>query len=322
QSSRLGDFRPAALEVDLDAFIERSMEIDGRLLGKKKRRLALLRDLGHVLHDQPAFPVKDLTNVLKGLATLRGEMEALVQYVAALPGMSLPYRWNVLDEEHPYSLDAEIWGIRSAAYLSRSFSTRRPADDNDKTAAASTNAPGRIDAIDQMTVELLSNPNLDDLPAGEPVRELSDAWQNFRRLLNSTEADYTTWLDGRNRAEAMTHAQQQWAADASGGAFINLHRWLRVRHALARLEALGLPALGEPVLTGAPRGAEVERAIRLGVARAILAERLDSTGLASFDDRERQRWVERFLATGEDLRERMTTELGAQVVNKRFFDPA
>src|SRR5699024_10898460 len=105
-------------------------------------------------------------------------------------------------------------------------------------------------------------------------------------------------------------------------AFINLHRWLRVRHALARLEALGLPALGEPVLTGALRGAEVERAIRLGVARAILAERLDSTGLASFDDRERQRWVERFLATGEDLRERMTTELGAQVVNKRFFDPA
>src|SRR5699024_1392440 len=70
QSSRLGDFRPAALEVDLDAFIERSMEIDGRLLGKKKRRLALLRDLGHVLRHEPAFPVKDLTNVLKGLATL------------------------------------------------------------------------------------------------------------------------------------------------------------------------------------------------------------------------------------------------------------
>src|SRR5699024_5052608 len=77
-----------------------------------------------------------------------------------------------------------------------------------------------------------------------------------------------------------------------------------------------------PVLAGELHGAEVDRAIRLGVARAILDERFDSTGLAGFDDRERQRWVDRFLATGEDLRKRMASELAPQIVNKRTFDPA
>src|SRR5699024_1425561 len=216
------------------------------------------------------FPLKELTNQLKGLATLRGEVEALVQYVAVLPGLSLPYRWNVLDEEHPYSLDAEIWGVRSAAYLSRTFSTQRPASDNDTHATDGTTIPARVGAIDQMTAELLSNPDLADLPGGEPVRELSTAWQDFCRLLDTTEADYTTWLDGRSRAEATAHSQHHWAADASGGGFIKLYRWLRVRHALARLEALGLQTVGEPVLAGELHGAEVDRAIRLGVARAIL----------------------------------------------------
>src|SRR5690606_10158177 len=76
-----------------------------------------------------------------------------------------------------------------------------------------------------------------------------------------------------------------------------------------------------PVRTGELRGTDVETRVRLAVARAVLDERLDSTGLSGFDGTDRERLVERFISTGEDVREQMVTELSARIVRARTFDP-
>ncbi|WP_170163172.1 DUF4011 domain-containing protein [Bogoriella caseilytica] len=308
QGGRLGDFLPGVLDLDLDGIVNRSVEADGRMFGKKKRRASILADLQHVMRGPATFPQKQLTAVLRNLATLRDEMRGLVQHVATLPGISLPYGWNPLDEGQADALDRAVHSLEVPAHLRAVLGASRPDVETIRV------------SVDRMTTEALSGPS-SRVPSGDAVRRLDGAWTAFRQQLGSTDSEVARWLGSRTRGEALRADLQHWAADGAGGAFIGLQRWLRVRFALARLEALGLGAVTEPVRTGALRGADVENTVRLGVARAVLDERLDSTGLAGFDGSERGRLVERFLSSGEDVRERMVAELSGRIVRARTFDP-
>lgn len=307
QSHRLGDFLPGVLDLDLDGLVDRSVQIDSRFFGKKKRRQAMLAELQESMRGPASFPLKQLTDVLRGLAGLRGEARNLVQHVGTLPGIWLPHAWNPLAEEQADVLDRAIEGLETAADLRVALSA-----DHAEDAAAST-------ALDQATADVLTAPG--SAPPSQVIRRIEAAWVAFWRHIGTTSTDYARWLGSRTRGQAFSEDVEQWAADASGTAFIALQRWVRMRSALARLEDLGLAGLSEPVWSGAIGGTDVDAMVRRAVTGAVLDERLDATGLSGFDGRQRSRLVERFVTTGTQVRGRMATELASRIVLSRTFDP-
>ncbi|MFD6176394.1 MULTISPECIES: DUF3320 domain-containing protein [unclassified Isoptericola] len=314
QTPRLRGFLPGVLAADLDGALALAREADGRLFGRKKRRLAVLGGLTAVLppgvdvRSAPPFPVKELTAILQDLAALRSEVRDIAQRAAAVPGTGVPPAWNPLDDAQAAALLRVLYGLEVAAHLRAMLG----AAGGDPTAAR--------DAADAATGELLRDAAAGGVPDGAAVRRLGAAWATFVGVLGAAPDDLARWFAGRPRGEAMAQDLPRWTADAAGGAFIALQRWVRVRSALARLEGLGV-SLTDHVRGGALRGPDVENQVRLGVAHAVLDERFDSTGLSGFDDAERDRLVDRFLATGDDVRERMAAELSARIVRARTFDP-
>lgn len=307
--SRLGPFRPVALDIDLDGLLARATEADQHLLGKRKRREAILASLSTVMHAPDALSPNQLTPALHGLIALRQDVHALRQQITALPGISLASGWNPLEPGHTNGLDRVIQGFEVAAHLRSTIGS----------------GAGQVDSgratVDQVTGHLLGSSDPRAIGTGDQIRRLGGAWTYLVQALGSTASDIARWLGDRNRGVALADSGQQWAADASGGVLIGLHRWLRVRFALARLEVLGLGSISEPVRRGILRGEDLENEVRLAVARATLSERLDATGLVGFDESERARSVERFVATGGDVRARMASELSARIVRARTFDP-
>src|SRR5690606_11769777 len=160
----------------------------------------------------------------------------------------------------------------------------------------------------------------DQITAGAAVYELGAAWSAFLAALATTPDDLAYWYDGRDRGTAMAQHLGDWQADATGNAFVRLQRWVTARAALQRLTDLGLEDIAGRVRDGSLSGPDVENAVRLGAARAILAERLETTGLEAFDETERARLIERFVTTGEDLRHRLLTELPARIAEARTID--
>lgn len=310
---QLGVFAPGVMTFDLDGLVARSVAIDGRLFGKKKLRRALLAELAPVMAVSPGEPLPfalgTVTAVLRGLVSVREALGGLVGYAGQLPGIALPFAWNPLDHGQASELDRSVHSLDAAHRLRATLGAGRP-----EAATAQATA-------DAVTVEVLRTRTPGDVLPGAAVRELGTAWSGYVAVLGANPEGLEFWLAGRSRGLAMSDDLLQWTADSAGGAFIRLQRWVRVRRALTVLTGLGLGVVERPVLSGKLLGPDVENSIRLAVAREVLAERFDSTGLSAFDDVARSRLVERFVDTGHDVRRRMVAELPARIVRARTFDP-
>jgi DNA polymerase III delta prime subunit len=309
QAPRLGPFSPQVLALDLNALSSRSDEADRKLLGKTKRRRSILTDLAPVLPGgEQSLPLKKVSEALGLALAVREELGRLTDFVRTLPGVEVPYGWNPLDPAQAGAIDFAIAGLEDAHRLWAALGSGR-AEQEQLRSMTDTTTRHIVDTVEPAVVT-----------RGALVHELGAAWSSFLALLASTPADLDLWRGGRPRGVAMAEALTAWESDASGHAFIRLQRWLGVRTALERLGALGLNEAVRRVRADTLPGADAESAVRLGVADAILAERLESTGLEAFDDVDRSRLIGRFVATGEDVRQRMLSELPAQIVQARSID--
>lgn len=298
-ATQLSPLAPSALSIDLDGLLARAIEADGKLFGKKKRRLAILNDLAPVLTGGPtALPPAQLTTTLRRAIVARDDLNKLTNYVGTLPGVTAPYGWNPLDPDGASAVEFAILGLEDAHRLSATIG----------------------EAVDAATRTVLAQPEPLTEMAAASVQELAGAWAEFSGALGATPSDLVFWLSGRTRGQAVAQSRAEWEADATGGALIRLQRWNAVRAATENVVGHGITDIHERVRSGSIRGSEVENAVRLGIAEAILAERLEATGLDGFDDADRGRLIERFITSGEDVRSRMLTELPARIVAGRTID--
>lgn len=307
-ATSLPPFAPGAIWIDVEGFIARSAEIDKQLFGKKKSRRALLAELGPYLAVAPeSVPIKELTATLQRLLWVRHETVRCIEFVRQLPEVPLPHQWNPLEGQQAGALDRSIGGVLAAAALDESMF--RGQDSHTR------------EVFDAATDEILATCSQLPQNAPETVAALSEAWFGLLGVLKTTPDDLAFWLGPRTRGEALAQDLPTWTADASGASFVRLGRWLAVRTGLERLASLGMTSADALVRSGTTSPGDVEDAIQLGVAEEVLAERLDTTGLIAFDPAERSRLTERFITTGEDIRERMVHELPARIVAARTFDP-
>ncbi|MCE5287807.1 MAG: DUF4011 domain-containing protein [Nocardiaceae bacterium] len=294
----LRNFSPEVLGVNLDALLRWSEETDGRLLGKKKRRLAILAEVQAFIDGPPQFPLDQLTSVLRELVGIRQGIAQLNQEVAQLPGVQVLPGWNPLDRLEARYVHAQVAGLRASASLHRVSSG----------------------ASDSATADILRLRSPQALGSAPALSAFAAAWRELLSALASQPADVEFWLQDRYLLPAIDEDISSWNADGAGAAFVRLRRWGRVRSGLENAKRVGLRGLEEPVRSGELKGGDLEREVRLGIAKAVLSERLDSTGLAGFDDAERGHQIDRFIKTGLDVRRRMVTELPARLVHRRTFD--
>lgn len=306
---RLVPFAPQVVTLDLDSLTQRAAEADSKLLGKKKRRRAILSDLAAVLPDDEAsVPLKELTVALEQVAWVRDELSRLTDLARTLPGVDLPHQWNPIDPAQLRTTEQAITAWEDAHTLWATLGSGRPDDE-------------AVQEVIDATYRTLSSV----LPAaqvtpGAVVHELGAAWVSYLTVLGTTPDDLAYWGAGGNRGTAMATSLGEWLSDASGNSFVRLQRWLSVRNAVERLTALGLDDIADRVRDGNLSSSNVDNAVRLGVARVILTERLETTGLEAFDDTERTRLIELFVTTGEDVRGRLLTELPARIAAARTID--
>src|SRR5690606_9713589 len=216
------------------------------------------------------------TPALQQVLWVRGELLRLTDFVRSLPGIELPYQWNPLHPAHQHVVEFAITALEDARTLCAVLRSGRP---DQKPASA------LVDEVFHATRSTAP----DQITAGAAVYELGAAWSAFLAALATTPDDLAYWYDGRDRGTAMAQHLGDWQADATGNAFVRLQRWVTARAALQRLTDLGLEDIAGRVRDGSLSGPDVENAVRLGAARAILAERLETTGLEAFDETERAR---------------------------------
>ncbi|GAB3165148.1 DUF3320 domain-containing protein [Myceligenerans halotolerans] len=305
----LGPFAPGVVAADLDVLVTRAAEADKRLFGRKKRRLAVLADLGQFLPNGYPKKPKELAADLNRLIQLRDEVRRLTDFVATLPGITVPYGWNPLEESEAKFVEHAVAGVEAAVSL-------------DTTLVGGRAEAATIKALlDECTGQVIADPAALPSGTGNDVAVLGEVWSNLLEVLGSTPDDVGFWIAGRTRAAALAASLPDWQADGAGGAYIRLQRWLRVRVGLEALSALGVDGADSPVRRGDLRGPDVENALRVGVAHEVLAERLSSTGLEAFDEVDRVRMIDRFITAGDDIRGQMRTELPAMLARSRTFDP-
>lgn len=310
-AGHLGPFTPAVLALDLDSALAAATAADGKLFGKKKRRRAVIDQLAGALRQGGAVdPGVPLAPLIQGLVAARNAGAHLAQYVGGLPSLTLPFGWQPLDDAMAAQTERAIRRWEVTAALTASLPT------------AGTATPGVDGAsVDAATAAVVRRAA--ELPAGTAVAvaRLARAWQVLLAALRAAPDDVTWWRGGRSLAAALEADGPRWQADARSGALVALQRWTRLRGGIARFDEWGAHDVGRLVREGRLDGDTCEDAVRWAFAEAVLAERLDATGLRAFDERARARLAGRFLETGTDVRERMRVELPARIVAARTFDP-
>jgi hypothetical protein len=296
-SSRLGVFTPGALGQDLAGLLTRSIEADGKLF-KKKRRRAIAAELAPATRQGTEVDLRTLTVQLRDVVIARDASISIDQQIGAVPGVALPHGWNPLDPTAPGRLDSQVKGIEAAAQLVASIESDR--------LDAATGAILR---------ELIPT---DPFDAG-PVRLLADSWTQLARELAVEEPDLAAWQQDDVLTTALDRVRPRWEDDVTSG-LVALDRWNAFSHAHQEARALGLSELADLAGRGGIPGEDVEYAATLSFAQAELDERLDATNLRYFDDAARARQVARFITTGVDVRERLRTEIPAKLVAARTFD--
>ena len=294
-ASILETFTPGVLhEVDLDALLVKAKAADGKFLKKRFRR-TVAAELDSVVRSGCELDLAALTPTIEALLNLRGAGRDVTEALEALPGVTLPAEWNPVADDAQATIDLRLEAVQASARLLEALP---------KGAA---------------TLEGKTVPGGADLQQSEALER---AWHELLDVVDASEATARAWMgDSDSLLGALTRHLPAWVADARGEAFVQLGRWIAVHEHLRALEAAGLEGVVESLSNGSIPADELETALRRGIARAALAERLSSTVLAGFDGVSRDRAISQFAASDGELRADMVGELPATIAANRSFSP-
>ena len=314
-------FVPEIFEQNLQDLLVRSEAADKKFFGKKKARRAIVAELQPFLRQRDTpLDLKEVTSLVRGLVQVREQLVALRQFVGSLQGTYLRPGWNPLHDLDKQTVRTNVESVRVSAELAREFS-RKNAERSfvqETPPVAASNERGSAQPMLGLRGTALPAAS----PEAEPViLGFVAAWERFTTLLGALPKDVSAWLGGRALLDAVSQGLPDWKADSVNGSFLRLRRWNRVRCGFACFEEMGMTGLLNQIRSGELRPPDIENAVRAGAARAVLDERLGSTGLISFDEAERASLTQRFITAGEDVRTQLISELPAKIIKARTFKP-
>ncbi|MDN4483202.1 DUF4011 domain-containing protein [Demequina lignilytica] len=320
----LDHFQPPVWDADLTTPLADAREADGKFF-KGKRRRRIIEAITPLVSQGSTLEPKTLTSTLERAVEAQTALRAAVNAFHAVSGLNLPADFNplvpgaaTLPQERAQALHASaVLAYASPDVIAAAERLIDTWGVSDGPAALHYNAPPTLD-----NAPLTTPPQPAPLPqGGAALGAFLGAWDGFCAAVGATDASRAEWSGGRTLLPAIEADLPHWRTDSAGGSLLRLSRWIDVLTACGELSASGLPAFSDAILAAQVSGDELERLVRLAIARAALDERLAAMGLSGFDDVQRAQLTRRFLETGDDLRKRMVQELPARIVSARSFAP-
>src|SRR3712207_5360136 len=213
----------------------------------------------------------------------------------SVPGLSAPEGWNPFAE--PGLIEREVAWLRGAG------------------AAVDGSSAFHV-ALRKLIVA--------GMPVGErtatAVARLRDAVTTLLRLCGSSSGQLAEWAgdDGFVLRWSMTRPER----GVEGSVLMSLRRWVSFLDTLEPLRWAGLFDARRLLITGQIAADDAVRALDRGLATASVTERLQATGLDTFDAETHEKAIARFTAASRAVREHLTAALPASVLGSRPFDAA
>ncbi|TFV48148.1 DUF4011 domain-containing protein [Blastococcus sp. TF02A_35] len=261
--------------------------------GRRKRLIAVRDEIASCLKPGAKVKPKDVPALVENLWRVQTAVQAMVARVDSVPGLSAPEGWNPFTD--PGLLEREVAWLRRAG------------------TAVDGRSAFHVALRKLIVAGMLSGPET----AGAVAR-LRDAVVDLLRLCGSSTDQLAAWAgdDGFALRWSMTRPER----GAEGTVLMSLRRWVSFLDTLEPLRYAGLFDARRLLVTGEVAADDATRALDRGLAVASVAERLDATGLDTFDAEAHQVAIDRFTAASRAVREHLTAALPAEVLAARPFD--
>ncbi len=287
----------AAMDLDIPGIHGAAVAADeSGLFGRKKRRRAVVEQLGDVLAVQPeAIKLKTLSATTGAINDTYTEVTQLRELVAALPVLLFDRSWNPLLAEDAAHVRDSIAALRRVgAVLSTAPTDPRVADLRKFYSDTASGA------------------------AGQQLRALSVGWQKLIDGTGTTPAQQNAW------AGDDSFIQRWWAtrSDRRLETSATTERWVDLLVHLEPLRTAGMDVARSEILDGTAIGEDAPAAYDRGTAMASTAERLDASGLNDFDIVAHNKAIGRFTESSAVVREELKRSIAAQILAGRKLDVA
>jgi hypothetical protein len=295
---------PEALRLPLsEVYVAAQTAAASSWFGRRRRLIAVRDQLAPHLRPGATIRPKDVPGVVENLWRVQTAVQSIAERADSIPGLTVPAGWNpFLDTE---LLDRQVQWLRRAG------------------AAVDGSSAFHV-ALRKLIVAGLPP----GTAAADAAARLRDTVRALLAVCASSPDQLAIWAgdDGFVLRWSMTRPERGLATPesgvAAGSVLMSLRRWITFLDTLEPLRYAGLFDARTLLVTGAVRADDAVRAFDRGVAAASVAERLDTTGLDTFDAQSHERAIGRFTAASRAVREHLTAALPARVLAQRPFDAA
>lgn len=296
----LHNLHTSALRVDVGRLRETfvAAEQQPKLFKRREKALAVAtREIQRLFMDPGSFDLSNTDRFLNDLEQLQHETSRLAAFLAGV----LP----AFDADP--TEDRALPALTSIRERITHWSTLRASLGGDPHA-------GR-EYLDEVTAH-----TVDPTTDARAVAAFIDGWEAFRSAVAATDTTVDGWLEDRCLLDAIDKSLPLWVDAAGSNSFGQLNRLRTARADLGALAAAGLDLLASRIQSGEETSAHLAGRIDLAIAKSALGERLDTTGLDSFDATRRADLIDHFTRSSAEVRTSAVTGIPAQVRAARGVD--
>ncbi|NYH41644.1 hypothetical protein HNR22_001371 [Micromonospora jinlongensis] len=277
---------------ELTAWHGEAQEVAKRLIGKRKRRQAIVDRLAVHLVAGATLDVERVEVATGRLMAAQAQAAALFQHVVAVGGLRLS-QWQPTDPNAQERLTEAIEATR----VGRTLLARHP--------QAWELFHGGFTDVDAVLLD-----------------RFASRWRAWRGVLRSGEAELALWAAGSHWTDAWQRDGAAWLHEVQSEELFPLRRWATVLTHADVLASAGLTDYRDQLLRAEVPAHLAEEVYRRGVATASLAERVRAGGLQYFDPELHDDEISQFEAAAGELRSALPTQLPSVLVRRRPFSPA
>lgn len=297
----LSVLRPDVLRMDLPRIVQDATTAqESGVFGRKKRVGVVAQEFGSVLQPNVELDHARLVPLARRAAEMQEHARSLGSRVRSVPGIDVDAAWSPLDGHDRASVGRQV---NDLLQLVRSIDTASVSGEDRRFRAALERCATRVGPVEGAVLAA--------------VREYADALADLLEMPHATPESWRRWLQDVPLVE-------RWSATAPGrdGSHVSAVTplaWLQWRNALRVVRAAGMTAAYDALLIGTVPSEEAMEAFERGLAAAMRRERLQSTGLESFDAPGHVRHIDRYTAAALEVRDHLPQQIPHQVVARRSF---
>ncbi|MGC5307699.1 DUF4011 domain-containing protein [Micromonospora zamorensis] len=292
-AGELATFRPDVFaRPELTAWHGEAQEVAKRLIGKRKRRQAIVDRLAVHLVAGATLDVERVEVATGRLVAAQAQAAALYQHVVAVGGLRLS-QWQPTEPNAQERLTEAIEATR----VGRTLLARHP--------QAWELFHGGFTDVDAVLLD-----------------RFASRWRAWRGVLRSGGAELALWAAGSHWTDAWQRDGAAWLHELQSEELFPLRRWATVLAHADVLASAGLTDYRDQLLRAEVPAHLAEEVYRRGVATASLAERVRAGGLQYFDPELHDDEISQFEAAAGELRSALPTQLPSVLVRRRPFSPA